>query len=78
LLLWFAQMGHNRCMLGAPPDALHTTMPTFAIAGRRAGDVDRGLREAPMRIDDPKLWLGVRTIAEAEHVAVAAAVRALA
>ncbi|HLL23732.1 MAG TPA: L-seryl-tRNA(Sec) selenium transferase, partial [Kofleriaceae bacterium] len=65
---------------GAMPTA---QLPSFAVtlAGRRADELDAALRRAPVpvvaRIEDGKLWLDVRTIADDELATVAAAVRAL-
>ena len=64
---------------GAMPTA---ELASFAVTlrGRSSDALDRALRAAPVpviaRIDDGRLWLDVRTIAEAELAEVAAAVRA--
>ena len=66
---------------GAMPTA---AMPSWAVvlAGKSADAIDRALRAAPTpiiaRIEDGKLWLDVRTIADADVAEIAAAVAALA
>ena len=65
---------------GAMPTA---QLASFAvtIAGKRADDIDRGLRAATVpvvgRIEEGKMWLDARTIADDEIADVAAAVSAL-
>jgi L-seryl-tRNA(Ser) seleniumtransferase len=65
---------------GAMPTA---ELPSYAvtITGKSADDLDRALRAAPTpiiaRIEDGKLWLDVRTIADEDGADIVAAVRAL-